>query len=84
MGEAIEANGPGQLSHQIAISESGGQIVIHEVFEDGNSLAFHLSEFATPGPFIFSGDVPEELRAAAFQIDMGAIFTGDRDSFERE
>ena len=94
VGEILEANEPGLISYEIAVSETGNQIVIHEVFEDGDALAFHLSEtaaqffpqlveFATPGPFIFRGDVPEELKAAAYQMDMGAIFTGDSDGFER-
>ena len=95
VGEMLEANEPGLISYEIAVSETGDQIVIHAVFKDGNALAFHLSEtaaqffpqlveFATPGPFIFRGDVPEELKAAAYQMDMGAIFTGDWDGFERE
>ena len=94
VGEILEANEPGLISYEIAASETGGQIVIHEVFEDGDALAFHLSEtaaeffpqlveFATPGPFIFRGDVPEELKAAAYGMNMGAIFTGDWDGFER-
>jgi len=95
VGEILEANEPGLISYEIAVSETGDQIVIHEVFEDGNALAFHLSqtaaqffpqlvEFATPGPFIFRGDVPEELKAAAYQMNMGAIFTNDWTGFERE
>ena len=77
------------------MSETGNQIVIHEVFEDGDALACHLSETAArffpqlveiepPGPFIFRGDVPVELRAAAYQMDMGAIFTGDWEGFARD
>ena len=95
VGDILEANEPGLLSYEIAVSETGNQIVIHEVFEDGNALAFHLSEtaaqffpqlveFANPGPFIFRGDVPEELKAAAYGMNMGAIFTGDWNGFERE
>ena len=95
VGEILEANEPGLISYEIAVSETGNQIVIHEVFEDGDALAFHLSEtaaqffpqlveFATPGPFIFRGEVPEELKAAAYGMNMGAIFTGDWDGFERE
>ena len=95
VGEILEANEPGLISYEIAVSETGNQIVIHEVFEDGDALAFHLSEtaaqffpqlveFATPGPFIFRGDVPDELKAAAYQMDMGAIFTDDWGGFERE
>ena len=94
VGEILEANEPGLISYEIAVSETGNQIVIHEVFEDGDALAFHLSEtaaqffpqlveFATPGPFIFRGDVPEELKDAAYGMNMGAIFTGDWDGFER-
>ena len=95
VGQMLKANEPGLMLYEIAVSESGNQIVIHEVFEDGNALAFHLSEtaaaffpqlveFATPGPFIFRGDVPEELKAAAYQMNMGAIFTSDWTGFERE
>ena len=94
VGEMLEANEPGLTFYEIAVSETGNQIVIHEVFEDGDALAFHLSEtaaaffpqlaeFATPGPFIFRGDVPEELRSAAYQMNMGAIFTSDWAGFER-
>ena len=92
--EILEANEPGLITYGIAISETGNQIVIHEVFEDGNALAFHLSEtaaqffpqlveFATPGPFIFRGDVPVELKAAAYDMNMGAIFTDEWSGFER-
>lgn len=95
VGGLLEANEPGLLSYEIAVSEAGNQIVIHEVFENGDALAFHLSEtaaqffpqlveFATPGPFIFRGNVPEELKAAAYQMKMGAIFTSDWDGFKRD
>lgn len=95
VGETLEANEPGLLSYEIAVSEKGDQIVIHEVFEDSEALAVHLSgtaaqyfpqisEFATPGPFIFRGDVPEDLKAAAYGMNMGAIFTTDWAGFSRE
>lgn len=95
VGEVLDANEPGLLFYEIAVSETGNQIVIHEVFEDSNALAFHLTEtaakffpqlveFANPGPFIFRGDVPEELKTAAYQMNMGAIFTSDWDGFERK
>ena len=94
VGQILEANEPGLLSYEIAVSETGNQIIIHEVFEDGEALAFHLSEtaaqffpqlvtIATPGPFIFRGDVPEDLKGAAYAMNMGAIFTGDWTGFDR-
>ena len=87
--------GQGLLNTVLGRTETGNQIVIHEVFEDADALAFHLTgtaaqffpqlvEFATPGPFIFRGDIPEELKAAAYGMNMGAIFTGDWTGFERE
>lgn len=94
VGEVLEASEPGLLSYEIAVSERGHQIIVHEVFEDSDALAFHLtgtaaqyfpqiSEFATPGPFIFRGTVPEDLKAAAYGMQMGAIFTTDWSGFER-
>lgn len=94
VGQVLEANEPGLLLYEIAVSETGNQIIIREVFEDSDALAFHLTEtaaqffpqlvqFANPGPFIFRGDVPEHLKTAAYQMNMGAIFTGDWDGFER-
>lgn len=91
----LEANEPGLLFYEIAVSETGNQIVIHEIFEDSNALAFHLSEtaaaffpqlveFATPGPFIFRGEVPDELKAAAYEMNMGAIFTDVWEGFDRD
>ncbi len=95
VGQVLYNHEPGLLRYEISVSETGDQIVIREVFEDGDALAFHLSEtagqffpeivqFATPGPFIFRGDVPEELKAAAYSMNMGAIFTSDWSGFERD
>ena len=63
VGDVLEANEPGLLFYEVAVSETGNQIVIHEVFENSDALAFHLTEtaaqffpqlveFATPGPFV--------------------------------
>ncbi|MCG8441206.1 MAG: antibiotic biosynthesis monooxygenase [Caulobacterales bacterium] len=95
VGDVLEANEPGLLVYEIAVAETGEQIVIREVFEDSEALALHLSstaaqyfpqisEIATPGPFIFRGDVPEELRTAAYDMNMGAIFTTDWSGFSRQ
>ncbi len=95
VGEVLKASEPGLLTYDLSVSETGEQIVIHEVFENGEALAFHLSgtaakyfpqisRIATPGPFIFRGNVPDELRKAAYQMNMGAIFLTERDRFKRE
>jgi len=95
VGAVLEAGEPGLLTYEISISETGNQLVIREVFEDNAALAMHLNgtaaqyfpqiaEFATPGPFIFRGEVADELRHAAYGMNMGAIFTTDWDGFNRE
>lgn len=95
VGQMLEANEPGLIFYEIAVSETGNQIIIHEVFEDSEALAFHLSEtaaaffpqlveFAIPGPFIFRGDVPEDLKSAAYGMKMGAIFTDNWSGFKRD
>lgn len=94
VGDVLEAGEPGLLKYEISVSEKGDQIIIYEVFEDNEALAFHLqgtaakyfpqiSQIATPGPFIFRGDVADELKAAAYRMDMGAIFSTDWNGFER-
>lgn len=95
VGEVLEAGEPGLLKYEMSVSETGNQIIIREVFEDNEALAFHLqgtaakffpqiSEFATPGPFIFRGDVADELKAAAYGMNMGAIFSTDWNGLERD
>ena len=95
VGSVLEAGEPGLLKYEISVSEKGDQIIIHEVFKDNEALAFHLqgtaakyfrqiSEIATPGPFIFRGDVADELKAAAYGMNMGAIFSTEWKGFERQ
>ena len=95
VGSVLEAGEPGLLKYEISVSEKGDQIIIHEVFKDNEALAFHLqgtaakyfpqiSEIATPGPFIFRGDVADELKAAAYGMNMGAIFSTEWNGFERQ
>ena len=59
--------------------------IVHDLFKDGAALGTHLggtaahhfprlSEIAVPGPFLFCGDVPDELKQAVEGMNMGAIF----------
>ncbi|MBO6919277.1 MAG: antibiotic biosynthesis monooxygenase [Rhizobiaceae bacterium] len=95
VGDVLEAGEPGLLKYEISVSEKGDQIIIYERFEDNEALAFHLqgtaakyfpqiSQIATPGPFIFRGDVAEELKGAAYGMNMGAIFSTEWNGFERK
>ena len=83
--DEMETNEPGTLRMECYFADDAGEIIVHDVFADGEALGFHLgvtaarhfpklAEIAVPGPFFFCGDVPAELREAAEGMNMGAVF----------
>jgi quinol monooxygenase YgiN len=90
----MENNEPGTLKMDCYFSDETNSIIVHDVFVDGNALGAHLggtaakhfpklAEIAVPGPFFFCGDVPEELKQAAENMRMGAVFAEKAFGFER-
>ena len=76
------------------VAEDVGELIVHDVFADAEALGFHLgvtaaahfgalAQIATPGPFFFCGDVPDELRHAAEGMNMGAVFDSHVFGFNR-
>ena len=60
-------------------------LVVHDLFKNGAALGQHLGttaaghfpsllQIAIPGPFLFCGDVPEELKQAAVGMGLDATF----------
>ncbi len=92
--ETAKATEEGTLRFDVfEVSETGDLLVV-DVFRDGAALGAHLggtaaeyfpklSEIATPGPFFFCGDVPEELVQAANGMNMGAVFGTKAFGFRR-
>ena len=83
--DEMEANEPGALKMECYFTDDAGELIVHDVFANGDALGFHLgvtaarhfpklAEIAVPGPFFFCGDVPDELRQAAEGMNMGAVF----------
>ena len=81
----MEANEPNTLKMECYFADESNALIVHDLFRDGAALGTHLggtaarhfpklSEIAEPGPFLFCGDVPDELRQAAEGMNMGAIF----------
>lgn len=81
----MKANEPDTLKMECYFADESSAIIVHDVFKDGAALGTHLggtaahhfpklSEIAVPGPFLFCGDVPDELKQAADGMNMGAIF----------
>lgn len=92
--KAMEDNEPDSLKMECYFADEENAIIIHDVFKDGAALSFHLggtaahhfpqlAEIAVPGPFFFCGNVPEELKQAAINMNMGAEFGTHAFGFER-
>ena len=83
--EEMEANEPGTLRMECYFADDSNQVIVHDVFADAAALGMHLGgtaarhfpklvEIAEPGPFLFCGDVPDDVRTAAEGMNMGAVF----------
>ena len=92
--DAMEANEPGAQAVHVYVSESDSAVYVRDEFEDAAAMGFHLSttaaghfpqliSIATPGPFFFLGDVPQELQVATEQMQLGGEFATHSAGFDR-
>ena len=92
--EAMQQDEPGAEAVHIYVSNDENALYVRDEFRDAAALGFHLSQtaaahfpallaIATPGPFFFFGEVPEELRAATEQMKLGAEFSTHVAGFDR-
>lgn len=93
--QEMRDNEPGTLGMDYYFDEDQNALVVNDLFEDGAALGAHLMgtaanhfpklvEIATPGPFFFCGNVPEELKQAAIGMNMGAEFSSPISGFSRD
>ena len=86
---------PGALQVNGYFEESSQSLVVYDLFQDSEALGFHLSvtaaghfpallQVATPGPFLFCGEVPEALKQAAIGMGLDATFAPNIFGFKRE
>ena len=91
---AMHENEPGASAVHVHVSPADNAIWVRDEFADAAAMAFHLQTtaaahfpsllaIATPGPFVFLGDVPEELQAAAQQMGLPSQFAPHRVGFDR-
>ena len=92
--DAMERNEPGAEAVHVYVSQADNALYVRDEFADANAVGFHLTEtaaahfpallaIATPGPFFFLGDVPEELQQATEQMQLGAEFSHHTAGFDR-
>ena len=92
--EAMKQTEPDALAVHCYVSDQDNALYVRDDFADAAALGFHLSstasshfpellEIAVPGPFFFFGDVPEELKQATEQMQLGAEFSTHAFGFDR-
>jgi len=92
---AMEQNEPGAEGVQLYVSEGENALIVREEFADAAAVGFHLSTtaaqhfpnllaIAVPGPFLFLGDVPDEIKQATQRMQLGASFAEHVAGFDRE
>jgi quinol monooxygenase YgiN/heme-degrading monooxygenase HmoA len=92
--DQMNANEPGALKVQCYFDESTSRLIVLDVFKDAGAVGFHLGTtaaghferllaIANPGEFLFCGDVPDEMKAAATGMGLDATFAPAILGFER-
>ena len=76
---------PNALKVDCYFDDSTNVLIVYDLFKDGAALGQHLGttaaghfptllQIAVPGPFLFCGEVPEELKQAAIGMGLDATF----------
>ena len=85
---------PNALKVDCYFDDSTDTLIVYDLFKDGAALGQHLGttaaghfptllQIAVPGPFLFCGDVPEELKQGAIGMGLDATFAPHIFGFDR-
>ena len=91
----MERNEPDAEAAHCYVSEQEGALYVRDEFKNAAALGYHLQttaqnhfsrllSIAAPGPFMFFGDVPQELQDATQQMGLGAEFGLHSSGFDRQ
>ena len=91
---AMEQNEPDAEAVHCFASDAENALYVRDEFKDAAALGYHLQStaashfpqllaIATPGPFFFFGEVPDELKQATEQMQLGAEFGSHSFGFDR-
>ena len=92
--EQMKATEPGALQVVCYFDETKNVLLVSDLFKDGAALGQHLGttaaahfpallQIAEPGPFLFCGEVPEQLKQAAIGMGLDATFAPRIFGFDR-
>ena len=90
----MKTNEPGAIEVVCYFDDANNELIVKDVFRDAGALGFHLGttaaghfpsllQVAEPGPFIFCGEVPEEMQQAARGMGLNATFAPSLFGFDR-
>ena len=92
--EAMKQNEPEAEAAYCFVSEKDNALYVRDEFKNAGALGLHLGStapshfpqllaIATPGPFFFFGEVPDEMKQATEQMQLGAEFSTHAFGFHR-
>ncbi len=92
--EAMRQNEPDAEAVHCYVSEEENALYVRDEFRDAGAVGFHLGTtaaghfekllaIATPGPFMFFGDVPDQIKQGTEQMQLGAEFATHVFGFDR-
>ena len=92
--EAMQQNEPDAQAAHCYVSKKDNALYVRDEFKDAAALGLHLGStapghfpqllaIAVPGPFFFFGEVPEEMKQATEQMQLGAEFSTHAFGFDR-
>ena len=92
--DEMEKNEPGASAVHVFVSEKENALYVRDEFADAGAVGFHLGvtaaahfqqllAIATPGPFFFFGEVPDEMKQATEEMQLGAEFGTHMAGFDR-
>ena len=92
--DQMQETEPNALKVGCYFDEGSDTLIVYDLFNDAAALGQHLGttaaghfgdllQIATPGPFLFCGEVPDELQQAAVGMGLDATFAPKIFGFER-
>ena len=90
----MKQNEPDAQAGHVNVSDADNAVYVRDEFQDAGAMGFHLSTtaaahfpqllaVATPGPFFFLGEVPDEMKQATEQMQLGGEFAIHSAGFDR-
>ena len=92
--QAMEQNEPGARAVHCYVAEEDNTLHVRDEFANAEAVGFHLGttaanhfasllEIATPGPFLFFGTVPDEIKQGTQQMGLPAEFAPHAFGYDR-